>query len=99
MSVLLEKEFPIRNLYLFRMHYMFGILDSCSQKTKSEPEVKSFVFLLGRARYVLMQCAIQAGALFVEILWGHEIMIFNSGKNVNLSIFKDSTSKINQLHL
>ena len=34
------------------MYYMFGILDSCSQKTKSEPEVKSFVFLIGRARYV-----------------------------------------------
>ena len=79
MSVLPEKEFPIRNLYLlFRMYYMFGILDSCSQKTKSESEVKSFVFLLGRARYVLMQCVIQAGALFVEILWGHEIMLFNS---------------------
>ena len=25
-----------------------------------------------------MQCAIQAGALFVEILWCHQIMFFNS---------------------
>ena len=80
---------------------MFGKLDSCSQKTKSEPEVKSFVFLLGRARYVLNTYAVRdpSRGIICRNTVGYQIMFFNSEslpKKVNFSIFKDSTSKINQ---
>ena len=49
-----------------------------------------------------MQCAIQAGALFVEILWGHQIMLFNSEslpKKHEFFNFQRSCIKNQSIHL